>query len=126
MKAEANITLLTMPTGLEANYHLNSMTSVVIGSCNWAMNFANSSDILMLNGALYVCFSNYSQSCQPTLECQKQLVNVDSHSTVTLANVNTVGTAGTFSVGNSVAIWASSIANKFTNVRGWLYSAPMT
>ncbi|KZV61321.1 glycoside hydrolase family 55 protein [Peniophora sp. CONT] len=100
------------PFSLSKKYHDPPLSSDGMG---WAMNFANSTDVLMLNGALYVWFSNYSQSCQPTLECQKQLVNVDSHSTVTLANVNTVGTAGTFSVGNSVAIWASSISNRFTN-----------
>lgn len=101
------------PFSLSEKYQDPPLSSDGMG---WAMNVAKSSDILMLNGGFYVWFSNYSTSCRPTLECQKQLVNVDSYSAVTFANLNTVGTAGTFSVGNAVTIWASSISDKFTNV----------
>nr|GAT59631.1 predicted protein [Mycena chlorophos] len=79
----------------------------------WGLRVTNSSDILIFGAGHYSFFQDYSQTCQTSVNCQAQIVNIDSTSTVNLYSLNTVGTTYMISINQA------GTANEANNVNGF-------
>ncbi|PFH50090.1 glycoside hydrolase family 55 protein [Amanita thiersii Skay4041] len=80
---------------------------------SWALWVQGSTDIIVFGAGLYSFFNNYNQACLDTENCQSQLLNIDSTSTVTVYSLSTVATTFQLSV-NQVGI-----VNQSGNVNGF-------
>ncbi|KAF7317145.1 hypothetical protein HMN09_00449200 [Mycena chlorophos] len=60
----------------------------------WGLRVTNSRDILIFGAGFYSFYSNYGEDClnATPLNCQAQIVDIDSWSSVHMYNLNTVGT----------------------------------
>ncbi|KAF5378141.1 hypothetical protein D9615_007528 [Tricholomella constricta] len=80
---------------------------------SWALNVASSTDIIIFGAGLYSFFSNYAQDCLKTYNCQTQILNVDSTSSVSIFSLSTV--AVTF----QVSVNGQGIVNQSLNRNGF-------
>ncbi|KAH9934709.1 glycoside hydrolase family 55 protein [Fomitopsis serialis] len=75
----------------------------------WGLYVQSSSDIIVFGAGHYSFFQNYAQTCLTSVDCQSQIVNVDTASTgISVYSLSTVGVATSLSVGSSAVIAASS------------------
>ncbi|KAF9531470.1 glycoside hydrolase family 55 protein [Crepidotus variabilis] len=58
----------------------------------WAVNVKNSREILIYGAGLYSFFTNYTQDCIQSHNCQDQILNVDLLSDVSVYSLSTVAT----------------------------------
>ncbi|KAJ6581152.1 exo-beta-1,3-glucanase [Mycena capillaripes] len=79
----------------------------------WGLIVASSSNILVFGAGLYSFFSNYDQACLTPENCQNQILNIDSTSSVFLYSLATVGT--TF----QLSINAAGVVNQSANPNGF-------
>ncbi|KAJ7164261.1 pectin lyase fold/virulence factor [Mycena filopes] len=70
----------------------------------WGLRVTTSTDIIVFGAALYSFFSNYSQACVVQENCQAQMVNVDTASSVHIYSLVTDGTTFQLSVGQEGVI----------------------
>lgn len=89
----------------------------------WGLWVQNSSNILVFGAGLYSFFSNYAQDCLNTLNCQNQMANIDTASTISIYGLSTVGTTYQLSIGQTGVIKAASNPNGFQQtVTAWTRS----
>ncbi|KAJ7929194.1 exo-beta-1,3-glucanase [Mycena leptocephala] len=86
----------------------------------WGLNVAKSSNILIFGAGLYSFFSNYVQTCLDGQNCQNQIVNIDSTSSVFIYSLATVGTTFSLSINNAGIINQASNPNGFAGtITAW-------
>lgn len=79
---------------------------------SWGLNVAASTDIIVFGAGLYSFFQNYNQNCLKTFNCQPQILNIDSASSVSIFSLSTVAT--TF----QVSVNGQGIVNQSLNRNG--------
>ncbi|THH16183.1 hypothetical protein EW146_g4411 [Bondarzewia mesenterica] len=86
----------------------------------WGLYVRDSSNILIFGAGHYSFYQNYVQTCIDTFNCQQQIVDIDSGSTISIYNLNTVGTAMQLSVNENPIIRESADTNGFSQtVTSW-------
>jgi glucan 1,3-beta-glucosidase len=97
----------------------NSQNILVFGAFLSDVCRSEPSDILSGAG-FYSFFNNYNTGCQNTQNCQNQIVNVDSSSSIAFYSLTTVDTTWQFSVNNAGVIARSKNPNGFADtVSAW-------
>ncbi|KAF7338693.1 Exo-beta-1,3-glucanase [Mycena venus] len=92
-------------------------------SAAWALRVTTSTDIIVFGAGLYSFFQNYGQACLTPENCQSQIVNVDTTSSVHIYSLSTVGTTFQLSVNQAGVINQSSNPNGFAaTVTSWSQS----
>ncbi|KIY68777.1 glycoside hydrolase family 55 protein [Cylindrobasidium torrendii FP15055 ss-10] len=79
------------------------------------LNIANSNDIFIFGAGLYSFFDSYTQECLDTRDCQKHIANIDSASSVTIYQLNTVATTNQLSIDGKGIISQADNLNGFTS-----------
>ncbi|KAL4069050.1 glycoside hydrolase family 55 protein, partial [Scleroderma citrinum] len=79
----------------------------------WGMWVQNSQNIILFGAGFYSFFQNYSQRCLNTGNCQSQVFNIDSGSTITVYSLSTIGTTYQLSVSGN------GVVNKNSNPNGF-------
>ncbi|KAF9648249.1 exo-beta-1,3-glucanase [Thelephora ganbajun] len=89
----------------------------------WGLYITKSRDILVFGAGLYSFFINYDASQCSTadrLNCQSEILNVDSRTEVSIYNLATVGTTYQLSIDSSPVIPAAGNGNGFSRtVTAW-------
>ncbi|KAI0339777.1 glucan 1,3-beta-glucosidase [Trametopsis cervina] len=86
----------------------------------WALTVENSQNILVFGAGFYSFFSAYNQACANAQNCQSQIVNIDSSSTIGIYSLNTVATTWQLSVNGQGVINRSKNPNGFSDtVSAW-------
>ncbi|KAJ7929215.1 exo-beta-1,3-glucanase [Mycena leptocephala] len=89
----------------------------------WALRVTTSTDIIVFGAGHYSFFQNYAQTCLTPENCQAQIVNVDTTSSVHIYSLSTVGTTFQVSVNQAGVINQSSNQNGFAaTVTSWSQS----
>jgi hypothetical protein len=89
----------------------------------WGLRVTTSTNILVFGAGLYSFFSNYGQACLTPENCQAQIVNVDTTSSVHIYSLSTVGTTFQLSVNQAGVINQSANPNGFAaTVTSWSQS----
>ncbi|CAK5264005.1 unnamed protein product [Mycena citricolor] len=76
------------PFAINSAFHDPSFTST---SSAWALVVSGSSNIFIFGAGFYSFYNSYSQTCLNSVNCQNQLVNIDSASSVSVYSLSTVG-----------------------------------
>ncbi|KAJ7632166.1 exo-beta-1,3-glucanase [Roridomyces roridus] len=79
----------------------------------WALLVNKSSDILVFGASLYSFYSNYSQACLDTRNCQPHIVGISADSSVTIYSLATVASSFQISVVDGMEI--SGIVDQASN-----------
>ncbi|KAG5640730.1 hypothetical protein DXG03_007417 [Asterophora parasitica] len=101
------------PVGVQAAWKDPSFPGGLTSS--WGLTVTSSTDIIVFGAGLYSFFSNYSQDCLKTYNCQSQILNVDSSSSVSIFSLSTVGTTKMLSVNGQGIIDQSQNRNGFAS-----------
>jgi len=89
----------------------------------WALRVTTSTDIIVFGAGHYSFFQNYGQACLTPENCQSQIVNVDTTSSVHIYSLSTVGTTWQLSVNQAGVINQSLNPNGFAaTVTSWSQS----
>ncbi|KAF9068659.1 exo-beta-1,3-glucanase [Rhodocollybia butyracea] len=93
--------------------------TVFAGSSAWALHVTTSTDIIVFGAGLYSFFQSFSQNClnNVPVNCQSQIVNIDSTSSVNVYSLSTLGSTFQLSVNNN------GIANEAANANGFAETA---
>ncbi|KIY69225.1 glycoside hydrolase family 55 protein [Cylindrobasidium torrendii FP15055 ss-10] len=84
------------------------------------LNVINSQDIIIFGAGLYSFFDTYSEDCVDTRNCQQSIANIDSASSVTIYQLNTVAITYQLSVDGVGIINQADNINGFTStVTAW-------
>ncbi|KAG6854913.1 hypothetical protein C0991_009736 [Blastosporella zonata] len=79
----------------------------------WGLKVVTSTNIIVFGAGLYSFYSDYSQACLTPANCQSQILDVDSSSTISIYSLSTVATTYQISV-NEVGI-----VNQSGNIDGF-------
>ncbi|KAF9002426.1 glucan 1,3-beta-glucosidase [Cyathus striatus] len=79
----------------------------------WALWVKNSQNILIFGAGLYSFFQDYAQTCLTSNNCQAQIANIDSTSSVNIYSLSTVATT------NQLSVNSNGIINQSKNVNGF-------
>lgn len=79
----------------------------------WGMWVQNSYSIILFGAGFYSFFQNYAQSCLNTWNCQSQIFNIDSVSTITVYSLSTVG------VTYQLSVSLTGVVNESSNQDGF-------
>ncbi|KAI0724043.1 exo-beta-1,3-glucanase [Cerioporus squamosus] len=101
------------PFSTNSAYHDPTFSSSQTSA--WAVTITDSTDLIIFGAGLYSFYSNYDQACLDTANCQSQIFNIDSGSTVSVYALSTVGTTYMLSVGGQGVIPASANVNGFAS-----------
>ncbi|KAF8992167.1 exo-beta-1,3-glucanase [Cyathus striatus] len=86
----------------------------------WGLSVKFSQDILIFGAGLYSFFQNYGQDCLTTRNCQAQIANIDSLSSVSIYSLATVASSSQISVNGNGVIDQSKNLNGFVSmVTAW-------
>jgi glucan 1,3-beta-glucosidase len=99
------------PFSISSTYHDPSFASN--NPAAWGLNVQSSTDIIVFGAGHYSFFQNYGQNCLDTFNCQNQIVNVDTASSIWIYSLATVGTAKQVSVSGTGIIPESANLNGF-------------
>ncbi|KAJ7929217.1 exo-beta-1,3-glucanase [Mycena leptocephala] len=81
----------------------------------WALIVRSSSDIFIFGAGLYSFYSNYSQACLETRNCQNQILNICDDSKVYIYSLATVASAFQISVNGSGVVNQKDNNNGFAS-----------
>jgi len=81
----------------------------------WALWVASSNNIIVFGAGHYNFFNNYNQACLNTNNCQNQIVNIDSASTIHIYSLSTVAAVNMVSVNQVGVVTASANPNGFAD-----------
>ncbi|KAJ7702338.1 exo-beta-1,3-glucanase [Mycena rosella] len=98
------------PFTLNTAFHDPSFTGVTSA---WGLSVTTSSNILVFGAGLYSFFINYGQACVTAVNCQNQIINIDSTSSISIYSLQTVGIVNQLSVNQAPVVAASSNPNGF-------------
>jgi len=94
--------------------------TVFPGGSAWSLHVTTSSNIIVMGGGFYSFFQSFGQGCLTTENCQSQIVNVDSTSSINLYSISTVATTFQVSVNNNGIVNQASNLNGFAStVTSW-------
>ncbi|KAJ7178281.1 exo-beta-1,3-glucanase [Mycena filopes] len=79
----------------------------------WGLVVNSSNNILVFGAGLYSFFSTYTQDCLNAQNCQNQILNIDSSSTISIYGLQTVGTTFSLSVNSAGVVNQASNQNGF-------------
>ncbi|KAJ7718670.1 exo-beta-1,3-glucanase [Mycena metata] len=79
----------------------------------WGLVVSSSTNILVFGAGLYSWFTNYNQDCLTPQNCQSQILNIDSTSSVSIYSLQTVG------VTYSLSINGAGVVNQNANPNGF-------
>ncbi|KAF7353606.1 Exo-beta-1,3-glucanase [Mycena venus] len=79
----------------------------------WGLTVTSSSNILIFGAGLYSFYSNYAQTCLDTVDCQNQILNIDSSSSVFIYSLQTVGSTFQLSLNEAGVVNQSANPNGF-------------
>ncbi|KAG6814279.1 hypothetical protein H0H92_013404 [Tricholoma furcatifolium] len=99
------------PFSTDSSYNDPTFTSSLTNA--WGLTVTTSTDIIVFGAGLYSFYSDYDQACLDSADCQIQILNVDSSSTISIYSLSTVATTYQISV-NEVGI-----VNQSGNVNGF-------
>ncbi|CAK5279353.1 unnamed protein product [Mycena citricolor] len=86
----------------------------------WALSVTGSSNILVFGAGFYSFYNSYSQTCLTPSNCQNQVVNIDSASSVNIYSLSTVGSTLQLSVNGAGVINHAANLNGFAaTVTSW-------
>ncbi|KAI0082027.1 exo-beta-1,3-glucanase [Panus rudis PR-1116 ss-1] len=86
----------------------------------WALTVTNSQSILVFGAGFYSFFQNYGQACLNTFNCQQQIVNIDSSSSIAIYSLSTVASQYMLSVNGQGIINNADNRNGFAQtVTAW-------
>ncbi|KAJ7043174.1 exo-beta-1,3-glucanase [Mycena alexandri] len=89
-------------------------------SAAWGLVVSGSSNILIFGAGLYSFYSDYDQTCLTAQNCQSQILNIDSTSSVSIYSLQTVGTTWQLSINGAGIIKQDSNPNGFAaTVTSW-------
>ncbi|EIN07504.1 beta-1,3-glucanase [Punctularia strigosozonata HHB-11173 SS5] len=89
----------------------------------WGLTVQNSQNILVFGAGLYSFFQNFGQACLNTFNCQSQILNVDSASTISIFSLSTVATTWQLSVNGAGVVPQSANRNGFqSTMTAWTRS----
>ncbi|KAK7049317.1 hypothetical protein VNI00_005918 [Paramarasmius palmivorus] len=109
------------PAPFETNSDFHDPTS--FGGGAWALRVVNSDDIIVFGAGLYSFFTDYTQGCLDTRNCQEQIVSIDNQSQVSIYSLSTVATTFQVSVGTQGVINQADNINGFAStVTAWTSS----
>ncbi|KAA1476062.1 beta-1,3-glucanase [Dentipellis sp. KUC8613] len=83
------------------------------GGDAWSVYVKNSNNILVYGAGLYSFFNSYNGACVNTFNCQNQIIDVDSASSVSFYSVSTVGIVEQLSVNEQGIVPQSANGNGF-------------
>ncbi|KAL6229168.1 hypothetical protein BDW75DRAFT_245974 [Aspergillus navahoensis] len=94
---------------------------------SWAVCIVDSSNIWMLGSGLYSFFSDYSQDCLDTNNCQQKGLEIEQSSNIWIHNLCTKAIVEIVSPFNSVPTYAQDNVNGFlSSILAWLGGAEGT
>ncbi|KIJ33935.1 glycoside hydrolase family 55 protein, partial [Sphaerobolus stellatus SS14] len=101
------------PFSINSAFHDPSFPSGVDHA--WGLYVSNSQNILIYGAGLYSFFQNYGQDCvnNGASNCQSQIVNIDTASSINLYSLSTVGVTFQLTIGGT------PIANQANNLNGF-------
>jgi len=86
----------------------------------WALSVHSSTNILVYGAGLYSFFQNYGQDCLTPNDCQQQIVDVDSSSSLSIYSLSTVASTFQLSVNEVGVINQANNPNGFqSTVTSW-------
>lgn len=89
----------------------------------WSLRVASSSNILVFGAGLYSFFQNYDQTCDNNFNCQQQILDIDSSSTVSIYSLSTVFSVYQLSINEQGIIPNSANRNGFAQtITAWTRS----
>ncbi|KAJ7771682.1 exo-beta-1,3-glucanase [Mycena metata] len=89
-------------------------------SAAWGLVVSSSTNILVFGAGLYSFFSDYDQACLTPQDCQSQILNIDSTSSISIYSLQTVGTTWQLSIEGAGVINQDSNPNGFAaTVTAW-------
>ncbi|KAF7359302.1 Exo-beta-1,3-glucanase [Mycena sanguinolenta] len=107
------------PFSINSVFHDPSFNGV---SSSWGLNVVKCSNILIFGAGLYSFYSNYEEACLTPVNCQNQIVNIDSTSSVYIYSLQTVGTTFQLSVNEAGVVNQANNANGFAQtVTSWTH-----
>ncbi|KAI1790568.1 exo-beta-1,3-glucanase [Ganoderma leucocontextum] len=90
------------------------------GNAAWAVNIESSTDIIIFGAGTYSFYTNYKQTCLTSTNCQNQLFNINSDSSVSLYSLATVGSTNMLSIDGQPVVPASANVNGFqSSLTAW-------
>lgn len=100
----------------------NSQNILVFGACPYALGLPICQR-LGLGAGLYSFFQNYGQGCLTSENCQSQIFDIDSASTISVYSLSTVATTFQLSVNENGIINQNANVNGFAStVTSWTRS----
>ncbi|KIJ26091.1 glycoside hydrolase family 55 protein, partial [Sphaerobolus stellatus SS14] len=101
------------PFSINSAFHDPSFPSGVDHA--WGLYVSNSQNILIYGAGHYSFFQNYNQNCvnNGASNCQSQIVNIDTASSINLYSLSTVGVTFQLTIGGT------PIANQANNPNGF-------
>ncbi|KAJ3543670.1 hypothetical protein NM688_g5834 [Phlebia brevispora] len=89
----------------------------------WAFTVENSQNILLFGAGFYSFFQDNNSTCQTSQNCQSQIVNIDTQSTISVYSLSTVDTTYQLSISGQGIINRSNNPNGFADtVTAWTRS----
>ncbi|KAH8824349.1 beta-1,3-glucanase [Flagelloscypha sp. PMI_526] len=85
------------------------------GNFAWGFKASNSTGIIVWGAGFYSFFQSYSDACSHTYNCQAQVLDLDSTSTVSFYGLNTVGVQYMLSINEAGIIPEGPNRNGFQN-----------
>ncbi|KAF9466652.1 exo-beta-1,3-glucanase [Collybia nuda] len=101
------------PFSINAAYKDPSFPGSLTSS--WGLTVTTSTDIIVFGAGLYSFFKTYTQDCLKTFDCQSQMLNVDSTSSVSIYSLSTVATTYQISVNGQGVVNQSANRNGFAS-----------
>ena len=105
----------TLPRWKDPSFNANQTSA-------WGLHITKSCDVLVFGAGLYSFFNDYDTQCNAVdqLNCQSEILNVDSQSSVSIYSLATVGTTYQLSIDSSPVIPAAENGNGFSRtVTAW-------
>ncbi|KAJ6514577.1 exo-beta-1,3-glucanase [Mycena vulgaris] len=90
------------PSPFTVNSAFNDPSFTGISSA-WGLTVSGSSNILVFGAGLYSFFNNYNQDCLTPVNCQSQILNIDSTSSINIYSLATIGVTMQLSI-NQVGV----------------------
>jgi glucan 1,3-beta-glucosidase len=101
------------PTPFLIDNTYNDPSPASDSSAAWGLYVQSSTDIIVFGAGHYSFYVNYGQDCLTSVNCQAQIVNVDSASSITIYSLATVGVTSQLSVSETGIIPESANDNGF-------------
>lgn len=104
------------PFTVNSAFHDPSFDGIL---ASWGLKVVDSTDIVIFGAGLYSFFQNYDQTCVSSVNCQNQIMDIDSTSSITIYSLSTVGSIFQLSVDEV------GIINQSGNVNGLASTATL-